>query len=107
MAIKIFAITFAITAFALLTSGAAMAQRVSSSIAWGNLEISGESSSHADDAYTALLVEKGRSANLPGTTVYAIGVHNSINVIGDDNLLTSSQEGENNGDVTSELTFNQ
>jgi hypothetical protein len=105
--LKIAVMALVLTGFAMAAASSAKAQRVGSSIAWGNLETNGNSSSHSEDAYTALLVEKGRSANLPGTTNYAIGVMNSINVIGDDNLLHSTQEGENNGDVSAEQTFNQ
>jgi hypothetical protein len=107
VAIKVAATALILLGFAFAASSSAKAQRVSSSIAWGNYETSGNGSSHLDDAYIALLAEQGRAASLPGTTNYAIGVLNSINVIGDDNLLNSTQEGQNNGDVSSEITFNQ
>ncbi|MBL4876957.1 MAG: hypothetical protein JKY10_10755 [Cohaesibacteraceae bacterium] len=63
--------------------------------------------SHLDAATLAVLAAQGRASVLPGASVISTGVLNSITVIGDNNVLTSDQQGENNGNVSSTVNVNQ
>ncbi|SOE08295.1 hypothetical protein SAMN05877838_0004 [Hoeflea halophila] len=71
--------------------------------AWGTLG-SYSGIDHSGSAVTAVITAQGRTAILPGASITSIGVVNEITVVGDNNLLNSTQEGTNSGDVTSTVT---
>ena len=62
---------------------------------------------HLDAATMAVLAAQGNQSVLPGASVVSTGVLNTITVVGDNNLLTTDQQGENNGDVSSTVNVNQ
>lgn len=104
-------IFLAVTA-AFLTPMTAIAQ--DSGVGWGTLDSSGIAAGpapaeHFDDSQTALVVAQGQSAFLAGSSfnVTAIGVQNSVSVVGDHNILNTDQDGSNSGDVTSHLFLNE
>ena len=70
---------------------------------WGVYD-AGTNTTHLDDATSAIVAEQGRRSTLSDSVIYAIGVLNTIEVVGDDNLLNTTQEGSNTGDVSSDVS---
>ncbi len=68
----------------------------------GNDPFTSSAATHANNGMAAVYAEQGRDAQLPGATITTIGVFNQLSVVGDENTLTTSQTGENSGDVTSD-----
>ena len=92
---------FLLTAGCVCLPGAANAQ--SPSFGWG-VHSTGTTTTHNDDALSAIVAEQGRNSLLSDVTVYSVGVINTIEVVGDNNLLTSTQDGSNTGDVSSDVS---
>lgn len=76
----------------------------SQNTAWGTASAGSASFSHINDANAAIIAAQGRNSLLSDVTVNSIGVFNQISVVGDDNLLTSTQEGENNGELDASVS---
>jgi len=73
----------------------------------GFTTLSDSINNHYIDGLAAVTIDGGGTTLLPGATVNAIGVRNQISVVGDDNIVEAIQDGENSGDVTSNVHLNE
>lgn len=79
---------------------------------WGNVATTAPANtlttanSHYINSLTAVTVINGQNTLLPGASLNAIGVYNSINVVGDNNLVDAIQDGTNTGSVTTTVNVN-